>query len=239
MSLSDHLEELRRRLFLAVIGLVTATTAALVFGRDLIQFLNAPYVRAVGDKGLAVLTVSAGISAYFKVSLLAGVIVASPWIFYQFWMFISAGLYQREKRYVNYSLPFAVVLFLAGAAFFYFLVAEQVLTFLLGFSESMGLEPVITLQSYISFITTMMVVMGLGFQTPLIILVLTRTGLVSQATLTNHRKHVIVGILIVCAILTPPDIFSQLAVAIPIWLLFEMGIILSYLTARKTKTREL
>ncbi len=238
MSLADHLEELRRRLFLAMIGLVVTTVAGLIFGRDLIQFLSAPYNQVVGDKGLAVLSVSAGISAYFKVSLLGGLIVSSPWIFYQFWMFISAGLYPYEKRYVNYSLPFAVVLFLAGAAFFYFFVAEQVLTFLLGFSESMGLEPVITLQSYIGFITTMMVVMGLGFQTPLVILVLTRTGLVSRKTMGEHRKHVIVGILIACAILTPPDIFSQLAVAIPIWMLFEMGMLLSYLPVGKTKTRE-
>ncbi len=238
MSLGDHLEELRRRLFLAMIGLVVSTAGCLFFGRELIQFLSAPYNQVIGDKGLAVLTVSAGISAYFKVSLLGGLIVASPWIFYQFWMFISAGLYPREKRYVNSSLPFAVLLFLAGAAFFYFVIAEQVLRFLLSFSESMGLEPVITLQSYISFITTMMVVMGLGFQTPLVILVLTRTGLVSRETLGHYRKHVIISILIVCAILTPPDIFSQLALAIPIWLLYEMGLFLSYLLVRRTKTNK-
>lgn len=235
MSLGDHLEELRRRLFLAVIGLVVTTAGCLFFGRELIQFLSAPYNQVIGDKGLAVLTVSAGISAYFKVSLLGGLIIASPWIFYQFWMFISAGLYPLERRYVNTSLPFAVVLFLAGAAFFYFVIAEQVLRFLLGFSKSMGLDTVITLGSYIGFITTMMVVMGLGFQMPLVILVLTRTGLASRETLGYYRKHVIVAILIACAILTPPDVFSQLAVAIPIWLLFELGIFLSYLTTPKKK----
>ncbi len=238
MSLADHLEELRRRLFYALIGLFVATVGGLFFGRTLIQILSIPYNNVAGDEGLAVLTVSAGVTAYFKVSLLGGIIVASPWIFYQFWMFISVGLYQRERRYVNSTLPFAVVLFLAGAAFFYFLVAERVLAFLLGFSESMGLEPVITLGSYISFITLMMVVMGLGFQMPLVILVLTRTGLVDRATLGSYRKHVIVGILITCAILTPPDIFSQLALAIPIWLLFELGLLLSYLSMGKKKSRQ-
>jgi len=237
MSVSEHLEELRRRIIYILIALGVSTGLSLLFAPRIISLLKSPYVRVMEALGLApdlaVLDVTGGLVSYLKIALYAGLVLAAPFIFYQVWAFVAAGLYEREKRYVRRSVPFCSVLFIAGVAFFLLVVAQRVLYFLLALAKWLGMVPVITFPSFVSFMMRMMVVFGLAFQTPLAILVLGMTGLVSARTLNRYRKHVIVIILALAAIFTPPDPFSQIALGLPMWGLYELGALLVYLFARK------
>jgi len=177
-----------------------------------------------------------GITSYIKIALIAGLILSSPWVFYQIWMFIAAGLYPHEKKYVQTAIPFSTILFVLGALFFIFYVAPLTLKFFVVFNKSaLGINSNFTFTDYISFITMLMLVFGAAFQTPIAIFILTKTGLVSIQSLANSRKYVILIIFIIAAIVTPPDVVSQVALAIPLYGLFELGIFLSWLSERKKK----
>ena len=317
MSLGDHLEELRARLILAMLGLVIGAVVCLLMGKRIIHFIERPYLKVVQSKSAepkdeeiagdpndlvtafcanlvkalatdanapaidpdvvlfvakvysstaktwandpAVKTVKAksatakadssgvasrlqtlapadGFVAYMKISLIAGLIVTCPWVFYQLWMFVAAGLYPNEKRYVHIAVPFSAVLFVAGALFFLFVVAPLALRFLIGFnSKFLGVSSHFTFQNYISFVTLLMLVFGIAFQTPIAILILTKTGLVSIGALRKSRKYVILGIFVVAAMATPPDVISQVTLAVPLYFLFELGIVISWFVGRKKK----
>jgi sec-independent protein translocase protein TatC len=175
---------------------------------------------------------------YMKITLIAGLILSSPWVFYQLWMFVAAGLYENERRYVRIAVPFSTALFVIGALFFLIVVAPLSLRFFLGFGHYIGVSSTWTFQKYVSFVTILMLVFGLGFQTPIAIFVLNRTGLVSIAALKNSRKYVIIGMFAIAAIATPPDVVSQITLAIPLYALFELGILLSWLAERKKQEKE-
>jgi len=236
MSLGDHLEELRARLILAIVGLLLGMVISLVFGQHLIRIIEMPYNNLKDEYGLGNLMVLAPADAfavYMKVSFVAGLILSSPWFFYQLWMFIAAGLYEHEKRYVRTAVPFLVVLFVGGTAFFIFGLAPLILTFFVKFSKFIGVESAWTLEGYISFMANLTLVFGLAFQTPIIIFTLNKTGLVSLRLLYQSRKYVFLGVFIVAAIVTPGDAIPQIALAIPLYLLFEFGVLLSYFTRQK------
>jgi sec-independent protein translocase protein TatC len=242
MSLVEHLEELRRRLIYSLAGLAVAMALALIFGHQIIALLKYPYDKAVSQLGmpsqLSVLSAGAGFDAYMKVSFYCGLILSCPWIVYQLWMFVSAGLYPRERRYVTYSVPFSALLFMGGAAFFLLAVSVPAIRFLLWFDHWMGLNPIVTLQSHVEFMTDMILAFGLAFQTPLAIFILARVGLVSIRTLNRYRRHAIFVILVFSAVFAPPDVLSMLAMALPMWMLFEAGVLLAYITVRKQERQE-
>jgi sec-independent protein translocase protein TatC len=187
-------------------------------------------------KPLQIIAVAAGIVSYIKIALIAGLLLSSPWVFYQLWMFVAAGLYPHEKRYVNIAAPFSAVLFVAGALFFLIVVAPLTLKFLVTFNKKiLDANSQFTFQHYISFISHLMLVFGLAFQTPSAIFFLNRTGLVSIAALNRSRKFIVLAIVIVAAMATPPDWVSQVTLAIPLYILFEFGVLLSYISNRKRK----
>ena len=234
MTIGEHLEELRKRILYAVAGLVAAMVASLALGRWTLHLLQHPFevvMREYGmDERLAVLSTTAGIGVYFQVTLIAGAILASPWIFYQLWQFVSAGLYPRERRYVTAAVPASVGLFVAGAAFYLFVMAVPMLRFLIGFGNWLEVKPIVTLEEHIHQMTMMMLVCGLSFQMPLVVLILAKMGLVTLAMLNHFRRHVIVLILIVAGIATPsPSPLDQIVLAVPMWLLYELGVLLVYL----------
>ena len=235
MSLGDHLEELRARLIYALAGIVICAILGFCFGRQIISRIEAPYIDVMGPEArLQTLAPADGFVSYIKISLITGLIVSSPWVFYHLWMFIVAGLYPHEKRYVYLAAPFSAMLFISGAVFFITIIAPITLSFLVKFNEKMlGANSMFTFQNYISFITHLMLVFGLAFQTPTAIFFLNRTGLVSLKALTNARKYVVLIVVIVAAMVTPPDPISQITLAIPLYLLFELGIFLSYMASRK------
>jgi sec-independent protein translocase protein TatC len=189
------------------------------------------------DARLQSLAPADGFTTYMEIAMISSVVIASWWIFYQFWMFISAGLYPHEKRFVRIAAPFSAGLFVIGALFFIFVIAPVTLRFLVLFNkEILGVSSNFTFQNYVSFIAAMMLVFGLAFQTPIAIYFLNRTGLVSMEALGKSRRFVMLGVVVIAAVATPgSDVFSLFALAIPIYLLFELGILLCRLSARQKK----
>ena len=188
---------------------------------------------------LQIIAVAAGIISYIKIGLIAGLLLSSPWVFYQLWMFVAAGLYPHEKRYVNIAAPFSAVLFVTGALFFLIVVAPLTLKFLVSFNQRiLDVKSQFTFQHYISFVSHLMLVFGLAFQTPTAIFFLNRTGLVSVQALNKSRKFVLLAIFVVAAMATPPDVISQVTLAVPLYALFELGILLSYIATRRKKSRD-
>lgn len=239
MTLGEHLEELRKRLFWALLGLGLAMCITLPCGKYIIEdVLKRPYTRIMGEFGLeadlTVLTMVGGITVYIRVALVSGLVLASPWVFYQLWQFIAAGLYTKEKRYVHYAVPCSAGLFLIGAVFFLTVVSDQMFRFFIWFNTVyMNVKMVITLDKYITLVCLMMLVFGVAFQTPLAVLLLSKMGLVSTRTLNRYRKHVIVGMLILAALVTSPSPVDQVLLAVPMWLLYELGVLLAYLLVER------
>lgn len=242
MSLGDHLEELRMRLIYAVAGLVVAMVLGLVLGQPLLQFLKHPYSVACQSLGvpdrLMITSAGAGLDAYLQLSFYFGLILAAPWILVQIWLFISAGLYPNERKYVSRTLPFSLSLFILGGLFFLWFVAVPALKFLIWFDIWMGLEPMVTLTSHMSFMTDMILTFGLAFQLPLAVLILAKVGIADMDTFNKFRKHVVVAIAAFSAIFAPGDPWSMILMAIPMWLLYELGVGLAYLSIRKQKQQE-
>lgn len=233
MSLGDHLEELRWRLVLAIAGVLIATVLCLVLGPQILHLIQLPYNQIVPDKPLTTFGPADGFTAYMKISLISGLVISSPWVFYQLWMFIGAGLYPKEKKYVYCAIPFCAFLFISGALFFVIFVAPVSLKFFIKFNEYIGVSSTWEFKKYIALITSLTLVFGAAFQTPVAIFILTKIGLVSIDTLKKTRKYALLTVFVLSAIVTPPDVVSQVALAIPLYMLFELGILLSYISGRK------
>jgi len=229
MSLGDHLEDLRRRVILALLGFAVVLIICLFFSKFFLSFMAQPYFTAVGqntDARLQAITLPEKFTVYLKTAMLFGVIFSSPWVFYQLWKFISAGLYPNEKKYVYIIVPACTGLFVAGALFYLFVVAPLVISFFIGFDTGIKfLTTQVTLQSYISFMISMTLIFGLCFQMPLAIIAANRIGIVSTENLKKARKYVLLVIFVIAAIMTPPDVISQIALAVPMYILFELGVL--------------
>lgn len=170
------------------------------------------------------LNVQEGFMTYLKVSLVAGAVVASPWIFYQVWLFVAAGLYPHERKYVHFYLPLALVLFLGGAVFCFYVVLPFVLNFLLGFNVKLGVGQQIRLSEWISFALLLPVMFGLSFELPVVMLLLERLQIVDVATFREKRRIAILAIAFLSMVLTPADPMSMIAMMAPLILLYEFGI---------------
>ncbi|MBA3316413.1 MAG: twin-arginine translocase subunit TatC [Planctomycetaceae bacterium] len=170
------------------------------------------------------LNVQEGFMTYLKVSLVAGFVLASPWIFYQIWLFVAAGLYPHERKYVHFYLPVALVLFLGGAFFCFYVVLPFVLDFLLGYNTKLGIVPQIRLSEWISFALLLPVMFGLSFELPVVMLLLERIQIVDVATYREKRRMAILVIAILSMLLTPADPMSMMAMMVPLVLLYELGI---------------
>jgi sec-independent protein translocase protein TatC len=242
MTLAEHLDELRRRLIYALAGLAVAMAGMALTARRLLHELTRPFYAVMGrmdpDARLVVLEPTEAFLIYFRVALIAGLVLSAPWIAYHLWMFVAAGLYEKEKRFVRRAVPFSAILFIAGAVFFLYVVAEPMLGFFVGFGSWMGVTPAITLSSHVRFMTRLMLVFGLGFQTPLVVLVLARVGLVTPKQLTHYRRHVVVLLLVFAALVTSPSPVDQILLAVPMWLLYEFGILLAKITVRRQQRED-
>ena len=170
------------------------------------------------------LNVQEGFMTYLKVSLVAGFVVASPWIFYQIWLFVAAGLYPHERKYVHFYLPVALALFLGGAVFCFYVVLPFVLNFLLGFNVKLGIVPQIRLSEWISFALMLPVMFGLSFELPVVMLLLERLQIVDVRTFREKRRIAILAIAFLSMVLTPADPMSMIAMMAPLILLYELGI---------------
>jgi len=236
MSLGDHLEELRARLILALLGLAVALIGCLVFGKLIIMFIEIPYMKALGpDAPMQSIAPADGFISYMETCMVAGTVIASPWIFYQLWLFVAAGLYPHEKRYVYMAIPFSAGLFITGALFFIFIIAPLTLRVLVIFNKNvLAISSNWTFPNYLSFVATMMLVFGLAFQTPIAVFFLNKTGLVSTQTLCRIRKFVFLGTVVIAAAATPGgDLLTLFALALPMYFLFELGVLLGYIAEKR------
>jgi sec-independent protein translocase protein TatC len=228
MPFLDHLEELRRRLIWCTLAAIMATAAAFCFSEQIMTF----FVRPAGGIKLHVTEVTGSFYAYLKISLVTGLVVSAPFFFYQAWSFISPGLYQREKATVLPLVVLSTTLFLTGAGFCYLVVLPFSLNFLIGFSGDL-LSPIITVSSYISFAGMLLLAFGIGFQIPVVAYFLGRLGIVTPQILGKGRRYAVVLILIAAAIITPtPDVATQLMLAGPLYVLYEVSIVVVRLTGR-------
>jgi len=242
MTLGEHLGELQRRLKYALAGLALTTAGALCFAEPLIRLCERPFQQAMAQTGhqpqLTMIGVTDAFMTYLRVGLYAGMILAAPWVFYQLWMFVATGLYRRERRVVLWSVPFSVVLFLLGASFGV-VVSGPALRFFLAFAGTLGVAPIVTLEAYISFMTNLLLAFGLVFEVPLVVLVLAKVGLIRRDMLNRYRRHVIVAMTIIAALLAPPDALSMILMVLPMWLLYELGAVLAWvLVFRKEQHRD-
>jgi sec-independent protein translocase protein TatC len=237
MTLGGHIEDFRRRLIYILLGIAVGVIVCLFFGNKLISLATKPYVSVMMSQGLEprlqTLAPSDGFVTYVKISALAGLTLASPWVFYHLWRFIATGLYASERRLVNFAVPMSALLFVSGVAFFIVVVAPITLRFFIIFNRNMlGIDSAFTFEKYVYFITNMMLVFGFAFQTPTAIFFLNKIGVASLEKLAGSRKYVLLAVFIIAAIVTPPDVISQVTLAVPLYMLFELGILLSYLANR-------
>jgi len=240
MTLVEHLEELRTRIIRALIGLAVGMVIALIISPWAIEMINKPFVDATGQK-LVYDDMVKVFMMYMQISLYVGIIIASPWIFYQLWMFVAAGLYKHERKYVVYAVPFSVVLFITGSLFFLFYISPLLLKSFYIFNNWFGKDQLVALvkiDNNVDFMTNMMLVFGFCFQMPIAVLILGKMGLVTVKSLGRYRRYVIVAILILAALVTSPSPVDQIALAIPMWGLYELGILLVYLLVEKKRRAE-
>jgi sec-independent protein translocase protein TatC len=223
MTLTEHLLELRNRLLIALAALAVATAGAFVFYRQWMAIAIAPCPSC----DLQALTPTETIFAYFKVTLVVGLVISMPVIAYEAWAYIAPGLTRKERRYVIAIVPGATLSFAVGVAFAYFALLPAALRFLAGFGADMiRFSP--SIDKYISFITRLLIATGIIFQLPLVMFFLSKVHLINPRMLGRIRRYVIVVAFIVAAIVTPtPDPFNQLLVAIPILVLYEIGALLA------------
>ncbi|MCX5632994.1 MAG: twin-arginine translocase subunit TatC [Phycisphaerae bacterium] len=231
MSFGDHLEELRARIILALLGIGVGLAICMFFSGYFLSLLAKPYLYAsqqIGLEGnLLAITLSEKFLVYMKTALLFGIILSSPWVFYQLWKFISAGLYVRERKFVYIIMPVCAALFIIGALFFLFVIAPIMIRFFIGFDAGIkSIQTQVTLSSYINFMFSMMLVFGACFQMPVAIVAVNRIGIVSVENLKKARKYVLLAIFIIAAVATPSaDMISQIALAVPMYILYELGIL--------------
>ena len=225
----SHLIELRDRLVKASIGIALVCAVLMYWPgpREIYDFIAAPMIASlpVGSKLIATGIVSPFLVP-MKVTLMISFITALPWVLYQLWAFIAPGLYAHEKRLIAPLVISSSLLFLAGVAFCYFLVFGRVFKFISEFSPtSIAVTP--DIENYLDFVMSMCLAFGATFEVPVVVVVLVRMGLVSVAKLKEVRSYVIVGAFVIAAIVTPPDIVSQFSLAIPMCLLFELGLLVA------------
>lgn len=220
-----HLEELRRRLIVCFIAVGIGFVLSYGFKEKLFHILTRPLmgVMQAGEK-LIFTGLPEAFFTYLKVAFLSGIILATPIIFYEFWMFVAPGLYEKEKRLLVPIVSLSTVFFVGGAFFGYFIVFPYGFQFFLGFASDI-VKPLPSMREYLSFASKLLLAFGLVFELPLIITFLAKLGMVSVPFLKKNRKYALLLFFIAAAILTPPDVVTQIMMALPLMVLYEISII--------------
>ncbi len=261
MSFLEHLEELRWHLIRSILAIVIGAILAFIF-KDIIfdKIILAPkssdfwtnrILCEIGKKldilnlcinsiPLEIISVklSGQFTIHITVSLIVGLIIAFPYVFWEFWNFIAPALHSKERKYARGAVVISSLLFLTGVVFGYFLIVPFTIHFLGSYSVSPEVENKINLISYVSTISSVILASGIIFELPIVIYFLTKIGLVSPEFLRKYRKHSIIVVFLLSAIITPPDVFSQILVSIPLLALYEVSIFVSAGVIRRRKKEE-
>ncbi|MCK5127722.1 MAG: twin-arginine translocase subunit TatC [candidate division Zixibacteria bacterium] len=228
MTFLDHLEELRHRLIRSMIVVIVFAAGAYYFSDHLINIVSAPLT----DVGVFFKAPAEAFLTHIKVSLFAGAIAAVPILLYQIWMFIGPGLMKKEVKIVIPIVISSTIFFMIGGGFCFFYVIPLAVKFLLGFATD-NMQPMIMIGDYISFAGSMVLAFGIVFELPVAAFILGRMGVIDHKMLGKGRRYSIVAILFLGAFITPPDLISQILLAGPLYLLYEVSIIVVWFTARK------
>lgn len=223
----SHLVELRDRLIRALLAVIIVFVPLAFYARELYALLASPLLATLPAGGQMIATDVVGVFIVpMKVALMVAFLVALPYVLYQIWAFVAPGLYAHEKRLAGPLVGVSVLLFFAGMAFAYFAFFPMVFGFMAQFAPE-GVAWMTDIEKYLSFVLTMFLAFGATFEVPVIVIVLVKIGVVDIAKLREWRPYVIVGAFIIAAVFTPPDVISQFMMAVPMCLLYELGIVLA------------
>ncbi|MGI9270198.1 MAG: twin-arginine translocase subunit TatC [Woeseiaceae bacterium] len=233
-SLLSHLVELRNRLIKMVAAVIVLFAVLIPFNQKIFGIVSAPLLAAVPRGEMIAIGTISNVLVPFKLTFFVALMLAMPVILYQVWAFVAPGLYRKEKRFAFPLLASSVALFYIGALFAYYVVFPLIFGFLASI-EIDGAPWVPDIASYLDTITSIVLAFGLAFEVPIATLLLVWTGITSPATLGKARPYVFLGAFVVGMLLTPPDVISQTLLAVPVYLLYEAGIIMSRMFAKKTE----
>lgn len=223
----SHLIELRTRLMRSIVAVVIVLVCLFPFAKEIYALLAAPLLHTLPKGATMIATdVTGTFLVPLKVTLMASFLVALPYVLWQAWAFVAPGLYQHEKRLALPVIVSSVIFFMIGMAFAYFFVFPVMFSFFANYTPA-GVQMMTDIDKYLSFVLAMFLAFGITFEVPVIVIVLVRLRVVSLEKLRAIRSYVIVGAFVVGAIFTPPDVLSQLMLAVPLWLLYELGLLLA------------
>jgi sec-independent protein translocase protein TatC len=238
MSLFEHLDELRTRLIRALSAVGLVFLSLVYFANPIYQFVSEPLRRFLPEGSTMIATqVASPFLAPFKLTLVVAALLAMPYVLYQIWAFVSPGMYRHEKRFALPLLVSSIVLFYAGVAFAYFVVCPLVFAFFTGTSPE-GVTVMTDINSYLDFVLTMFFAFGFAFEVPIATVLLVWAGITTPEALAGKRRFIVVGCFVIGMFLTPPDVFSQTLLAVPMWMLFEAGVYASRLLLASRAARE-
>ena len=226
-SISSHLLELRSRLIRVIICLGVLFIAGIPFASEIYGFVASPLLTILPEGSSMIATqVTSPFMAPIKLVLFAALLVTMPYLFYEVWMFMSPGLYKNEKTFVAPLMATTIILFAAGIAFAYFVVCPIIFKFFIA-SAPNSIQVMTDISQYLNFVIKLVFAFGVAFEIPIATFLLVKSGIVKKELLIKSRPYLIILFFVIGMLLTPPDIFSQLFLAIPMWVLFELGLFIS------------
>tara|TARA_Y100000768_G_scaffold374901_1_gene345139 strand:+ start:4814 stop:5518 length:705 start_codon:yes stop_codon:yes gene_type:complete len=226
-SISNHLLELRNRLLKVIALFVIFSIIGIPFASDIYGFVADPLIKLLPTGSSMIATeVASPFMAPIKLVLYMALLFSMPWLFYQIWMYVSPGLYKNEKSFTGPLMFSTVVLFFSGAAFAFFVVCPIIFKFFIVMAPD-SIQVMTDINQYLGFIFKLVFAFGIAFEIPVATILLVKSGIATKASLAKARPYLIILFLVIGMLLTPPDIFSQLFLAIPMWILFELGILIS------------
>ena len=226
-SISNHLLELRSRLLKVIVLFVVLSIFGIPFAADIYSFIAAPLLASLPESSSMIATeVASPFMAPIKLVFYVALLFSMPWLFFQIWMFIAPGLYESERRFTAPLMISTILLFFCGASFAFFVVCPIIFKFFVGMAPD-SIQVMTDINQYLSFIFKLVFAFGIAFEIPIATVLLINNEIVTKASLIAARPYLIILFLVVGMLLTPPDIFSQLFLAIPMWILFEVGILFS------------
>ena len=224
-SISDHLLELRSRLLKVIFLFAIFSVLGIPFASEIYLFVSAPLIELLPDGSSMIATeVASPFMAPIKLVLYIALMFSMPWLFYQAWMFMSPGLYKNERAFTGPLMLSTVILFFSGAAFAFFVVCPIIFKFFIAMAPE-SIRVMTDINQYLGFVFKLIFAFGVAFEIPIATILIVKNGIMSKESLVKARPYLIILFLIVGMLLTPPDVFSQLFLAIPMWILFEVGIL--------------
>lgn len=232
-TLISHLLELRSRLLRALVVVIAVSVPCMVFANDLFGYIAKPLLKVM-PKGAQMISTSvvAPLVTPFKLAFYVALVFAMPYVLYQVWAFVAPGLYKHEKRFALPLLVSSVLLFYAGIAFAYFVVFPLMFAFFTATAPP-GVQMMTDMTQYLDFVLVMFLAFGIAFEIPVAIVLLVWTGLVKLETLRRNRGYVLIAVFVQAAVITPPDVVSQTAMAVPMYALYEVGIVMAKILAKQ------